>query len=166
LVDWHDNTVALLTHPQPWPTTDHPRRAAISSFGISGTNAHLILEQPPTDTTTHNPDTSDPRGGVDDAGAATRGLPATAGTVPLLVSAASDQALAEQAGRLRAYLDAHGDVEVSDLGHTLATGRAALARRAVVLAANRQDALDGLDALARGGSSPRLVTGAAVTGRT
>ncbi|MEV0074166.1 MULTISPECIES: type I polyketide synthase [unclassified Amycolatopsis] len=126
-IEWSAGTVELLTRARPWPATG-TRRAAVSSFGVSGTNAHLILEQPPT-----------PTRPVAEA------TPPSVLPVPL--SARSGEALRAQANRLREYLGAHPDLELGDVAHTLATGRANLSHRAVLVAADRDELLAGLDAI-------------------
>ena len=107
-VDWSAGAVSLLTEPVDWPDAGRPRRAGVSSFGISGTNAHVILEQAPETPADH---------------------PAPAPGWPgLVVSAHSEEALARQLEAVRS-LDGHP----ADIGFSLATTRAALDRRAVLL---------------------------------
>ncbi|MER6009078.1 beta-ketoacyl synthase N-terminal-like domain-containing protein, partial [Nonomuraea angiospora] len=112
-VDWEQGQIRLLQHPQTWPHhSDKPRRAAISSFGISGTNAHLILEQAPHPTPTTT-------GTVPNAGTSTStaaGAKAGAGTgiaaeapqplplIPVALSARDQTSLAAQAARLAGHL--------------------------------------------------------------
>ncbi|MEV6588443.1 type I polyketide synthase, partial [Streptomyces acidicola] len=149
-VDWDSGAVELLTEEREWPRTGHPRRAAVSSFGISGTNAHLIVEHVPADEPS--------------APAAERPEPAV--PAPWLITARDDAALRAQAARLRDHI-AVGGQHPADIGHSLATTRARLDRRAVVLGTTPDTFLVGLDALVRGTDAPNLVTGGvAGTGRT
>ncbi|WP_214104276.1 type I polyketide synthase [Acrocarpospora catenulata] len=145
-VDWDSGAVKLLTEPVEWPRNGHPRRAGVSSFGLSGTNAHVILEEGP-EVPQSEPEEQAP----------------TAGVVPVLVSAKTDQALRAQAGRLASYLDGESDLRPSDVAFSLATTRSAFAHRAVVLAGDRDGLLAGLGALAEdrpGAGVVRAVAGA------
>src|SRR6266550_2119337 len=113
-VDWSTGNVELLTEARDWPENGHPRRAGISSFGISGTNAHVIIEQTPEPDPAGDP-ASDPA-----SDAAGPGLP----VVPLVLSAKSGQALRAQADRLRSHLEDHPELRPADIGYSLA-GRSA-----------------------------------------
>ncbi|ANS70613.1 polyketide synthase type I [Streptomyces lincolnensis] len=143
-VDWSAGTVELLSEQRAWPTTGRPRRAAVSSFGVSGTNAHVVLEQAAADT----PEVADP--------------PArpVAPVVPLALSARDTAALRAQAERLATRL---GDLpDVREVAHALLTQRAALDHRAVVLGTDRDELLTGLEALATGAAAPGVITGQGV----
>ncbi|MFF9091464.1 type I polyketide synthase, partial [Streptomyces sp. NPDC014991] len=146
-VDWSAGAVELLTEARDWPETGRPRRVGVSSFGLSGTNAHLIFEQAPEEPA------REPVTPVD-------------GIVPLVVSAASEGALSGQAERLAVFV---GDTDASlvEVAGVLAARRAVLSQRAVVVAGSRAEAAAGLDALARGESAAAVVSGAVVSpGRT
>uniref|UniRef100_UPI003D725E79 ketoacyl-synthetase C-terminal extension domain-containing protein n=1 Tax=Streptomyces sp. bgisy032 TaxID=3413773 RepID=UPI003D725E79 len=133
-----------LTEARPWPVTDRPRRAGVSSFGVSGTNAHVILEQAPEGAADDEPRASD-----------------VPGLLPWVVSARGQDALRAQAGRLAplAAEPAEFGTGLLDVGHSLAVTRAALTDRAVILAADRDELLAGLDALHRGRDAHNVVTG-------
>ncbi|MFD0412571.1 type I polyketide synthase [Streptomyces sp. NPDC127108] len=146
-VDWTSGAVSLLTEERPWPETGRARRASVSSFGVSGTNAHVILEQP----------TPDPEAAGVDASA---DAPAPA-VVPWTVSAKSPAALRAQAERLRAHVAGRPDLAPVDVAASLVRGRAALEHRAVVVAGGRDELLAGLEAVARGEPSPLTVVGKA-----
>ncbi|MFE7130452.1 type I polyketide synthase [Streptomyces sp. NPDC057638] len=138
-VDWDSGAVSLLTEARPWERGGHPRRAGISSFGMSGTNAHIIVEEPPAEPSTNPADPSA-------APAASPPPPA----VPLLLSARSAPALRAQAERLTDDLAGRGEFSPLDLAFSLATSRAVFERRAVVVGSDREELLRGLAAVADG----------------
>ncbi|MEU8280115.1 SDR family NAD(P)-dependent oxidoreductase, partial [Microbispora bryophytorum] len=123
-VDWSAGSVELLTEARPWPEAGRPRRAAVSSFGISGTNAHVIIEAAPETTQEEAPAPA---------------LPA----VPVVLTAATERAFAGQVERLRQHLLANPHASVSDVAWTLAH-RTPLPQRMVVLAADRDQLLAAL----------------------
>ncbi|MFI7097073.1 type I polyketide synthase [Streptomyces lydicus] len=141
-VDWAAGSVALLDRARPWPDTGGPRRGGVSSFGISGTNAHVILAEPPAED-----------GPAEE--------PVRPPVVPVVLSARTPEALREQARTL-----ADGPLDPVCAAPAL-TARTSLAERAVVIARDRQEADRALDALARAEQAPGVVTGrAGEPGRT
>ncbi|WSX65107.1 type I polyketide synthase [Streptomyces sp. NBC_00986] len=127
-VDWTEGDVRLLTQAREWPVADRPRRAGISSFGVSGTNAHVIVEQAPEQPA--EPEDLTP-------------LP----MVPWVVSGRTGQALREQIARLVAFLAKSPEVPLTDLALSLGAGRAGLERRAVIVGSDRDELVRGLEAL-------------------
>ncbi|MER6451019.1 type I polyketide synthase, partial [Streptomyces venezuelae] len=156
-VDWSAGDVELLTELRDWPETGRPRRAGISSFGFSGTNAHTIIEQVPEV--------------LDGAEAEQSALPQSAlskavptAVLPWVLSAKTETALRAQAERLAARVAADERAEPADVAYSLATSRSALEHRAVVVAAERAEFEAALKALAAGESAAGLLRGTAKAG--
>ncbi|MBL3669894.1 polyketide synthase docking domain-containing protein, partial [Streptomyces sp. M2CJ-2] len=134
-VDWSAGAVELLTSSRAWERGERPRRAGVSSFGISGTNAHVIIEEAPQEP----PQDSD-------SASPTASLP----VVPWVLSGRGIEAVRAQAARLADRVRADAGLRPVDVGYSLATTRAALEHRAVVVGARRPEFLRGLMALADG----------------
>jgi len=136
-VDWSAGTVRLLTERRPWPPTGRPRRCAVSSFGLSGTNAHAILEQAPEEEQAPEQEpAAEPQ--------------PPSGPLPLLLSARTPAALRGQAARLRDFLHDRPGLPLDAVARELLSGRGTFDRRGAVLATDRESALAGLAALAAG----------------
>ncbi|MEU5785934.1 SDR family NAD(P)-dependent oxidoreductase [Micromonospora lupini] len=145
-VDWAVGAVRLLTEPTSWPEAGRPRRAAVSSFGISGTNAHVIIEQSPV----------------------AAAEPLTGEHPPVLawsLTAKSTDALREQARRLGDLLAEHPEAAADEVAVALATTRARFDHRAVAVG-EAAELVVSLDDLAAGRPTPAIVTGAVSGGRT
>jgi acyl transferase domain-containing protein len=139
-VDWASGSVELLTEARPFQETGRPSRIGVSSFGISGTNAHVILEEVPAEPSPESPPAS--------------GEPVM---VPVPVSGRTAEAVRAQASRLASFVRA-GSANVLDTGYSQATSRASFEHRGVVLAETRDELLSGLTALAAGQSRPDVLS--------
>ncbi|WP_309095497.1 type I polyketide synthase [Streptomyces sp.] len=165
-VDWSAGAVELLTGAMQWPSAPgRPRRAGVSAFGASGTNAHLILEEAPAEVTpaADRPAGREPAGAAPPGEASAAGRPAGHATtvVPWIVSARSAEALRAQAHKLHGFAVADPRADVAAVGRSLASTRARFEHRAVVLGQERDELLRGLAALSEGAESADVVRGIA-----
>jgi acyl transferase domain-containing protein len=140
-VDWSAGAVSLLTDSRPWPELDRPRRAAVSSFGISGTNAHVIVEQAPP--------------ALEQVGTEQNcDVP-----VAWVLSARSAEALRKQAERLLFHVDSDSTLNPVDVSFSLVTTRSVFEHRAVLVGAHGAALTAELAALAAGEIGTGTVVG-------
>ncbi|MFJ1991469.1 SDR family NAD(P)-dependent oxidoreductase [Streptomyces asiaticus] len=145
--DWASGAVRLLTEPVAWPRGERPRRAGVSAFGISGTNAHLILEQAPEPEPAEAAPAPDTSGGGVSAG----------GVVPWVVSGRGAEALRGQARALAERVTADPDTSPAEVGWSLIATRSVFDHRAVIVGEHRDELLAGLNALATGTTHPTII---------
>ena len=156
-VDWQAGNVRLLTEAVAWPSGERTRRAGVSAFGISGTNVHVILEEPPAlDLVPGRADVGPEPSGP----AAVPAVPLVPGPVAWLVSARTDPALRAQAARLADWVSARPGLDPADVAWSLAATRSTFEHRAVVVGTGLEELAAGLGAVAAGESAAGVVTGA------
>nr|WP_282434881.1 SDR family NAD(P)-dependent oxidoreductase [Nocardia panacis] len=150
-VDWSAGRVELLTEARDWPETGRLRRAGVSAFGVSGTNAHVILEQAPAVEPTL----------VADVQAPVAEFAETADSALVWVlSGRGGEALAGQARRLGRYLERCPDLGVADVARSL-LGRSVFEHRAVIVGGDRSELMAGLAAVAEQVPASGVVSGVA-----
>jgi amino acid adenylation domain-containing protein/thioester reductase-like protein len=135
-VDWKNAGMALVQEERPWLPGDRPRRAGVSSFGMGGTNAHVIVEEPP------------------ERVAAGETLALLPPAVPVLVSGRTDAALRQQAETLHRHMGMNLQDRLGDVAWSLATTRSHFRRRLVLRVKDRRELRDQLASFARTGEFP------------
>nr|APD71667.1 type I polyketide synthase 2 [Streptomyces sp.] len=145
-IDWSAGNVRLLNERQEWTPGNGPRRAGVSAFGISGTNAHVILEEPEPDVTES--------GGT--PGTCTPERSASATVVPWLLSARGATALRAQAQRLLEHITHNEGLAPADIALSLATSRAGFEDRAAILGTGFAELADALGSFVEGREHPRV----------
>ncbi|WP_434739544.1 SDR family NAD(P)-dependent oxidoreductase [Micromonospora sp. SH-82] len=155
LVDWSSGGLVVADGVRGWPVgVDGVRRGGVSAFGVSGTNAHVVVAEAPLPVVE----------AVSSSGSVEGLLGAAGGVVPVVLSAKTETALHAQARRLADHLETHPDVPMTDVVWTLAQARQRFDRRAVLLAADRAQAVERLRGLAGGEPGTGVVSGVASGG--
>ncbi|WP_367435348.1 type I polyketide synthase [Streptomyces celluloflavus] len=149
--NWSDNSISLLTETTPWPRSQRIRRAGVSAFGISGSNAHVVVEEAPLDAS------SDTGAGPD---------PEALPVVPWVLSAKTPTALRAQARRLHTHLTTtHPHATPTQIGAALAHTRTHFDHRATLTGTTRTELLTGLAAFGAGELPGNAFLGAAARAR-
>ncbi|MEU1284821.1 beta-ketoacyl synthase N-terminal-like domain-containing protein, partial [Kitasatospora sp. NPDC005856] len=142
--------IEVRTEPGPWPRPDAPLVAGVNSFGMGGTNCHVVVAEPP-------PAVGEPTGGpAPETGPGTGA--ADGRVVPWVLSARDRTALRAQASALRTAVEERR-LDPVDVGFSLLTTRSSFEHRAVVLGSDREELLHGLAAVAGDDPAPLAVTG-------
>ncbi len=148
-VDWSGGAVSLLREPVPWVKDGEPRHAAVHSYGLSGTNAHIVLEEP---TPPESAPAPAPAGERPARREADDGVPAP---VPWPISGRGEAGLRRQARRLAEFLAERPELGIADIGRSLAVSRPCLSDRAFLIGTDREQLLEALERVAEGQWAPR-----------
>ena len=134
LIDFAAGPFTVPTELRDWPEAEHPRRAAVSAFGVGGTNAHVILQEAPP------------------VAPAPPRAPEDGRRLVLPLSARTPEALRGQAESLARHLERRPDLRLDDVAHSLRTDRPALRHRTAVTASSGEEARSALRSAAPGGT--------------
>ncbi|OBK45113.1 type I polyketide synthase [Mycobacterium sp. 1081908.1] len=151
-IPWDSLPVRVVDKPIPWHANGRPRRAGTSSFGFSGTNAHVLIEEAPAKS-------GAPEDSSGDVAAATEPAAEHAPVSVLPLSARSPQALVSLAQRYGAWLEEHPEADIADACYTAAVGRSHFEHRAALVVDSVQGARDLLAGLAENRLGPGAVRG-------
>ena len=146
-IPWKDYRIAVPTQRIPWPGGGKRRLAGVSSFGFSGTNAHLVVEEAPVSVAPEAP------------------APVERPLHLVTVSGRTEAGLTVGAERLAAHLDSSPDLSLADVGFTRNAGRSHLPHRAAVVARDGTEARERLRAVARNQEAAGIRRGAVEPGQ-
>ncbi|NES44814.1 type I polyketide synthase, partial [Moorena sp. SIO2C4] len=135
-INWSQLPLQVPTKPTPWQTNGKSHIAGVSSFGFSGTNAHVILEESPIEGNRQNPQEGKTTGNSEDYLERSVHL--------LTLSAKTQTALSDLLSNYQNYLKTYPKLEIADICYTANTGRTHFNHRLAVVASNRQKLVDKL----------------------
>ncbi|NEO42203.1 MAG: type I polyketide synthase [Moorea sp. SIOASIH] len=142
-INWSELPVQIPTQVTPWQRNDSPRFAGVSSFGFSGTNAHIVLEEAPIQLKSQKQWDSTPSKGVRESSTKQSKVKTEEileRPVNLLtLSAKTEKALEELVGRYHNHLKTHHEQALADICYTANTGRAHFNHRLAIIASNQQE---------------------------
>ena len=141
-IDFKNSPFYINTELKEWPAGDAPRRAGVSSMGVGGTNAHVVIEEAPP---AHN-------------------VPSAASSSPsshelLMLSAKTPTALAQKATDLADFLEAHPQTNLADIAYTLRVGRKEFAHRRTIVAKDMAQAIAQLRSVPRADEAVNVAPG-------